>query len=138
MALPRATALSTGVALAVVDFQVLPAQAKAGADGTALVAYGVIDPSYLWRVERIVVQHSSTSPNVAATVYGGSGTPQDTDFRDWTPIPPGFKAVAEYPQPMTVLGGSFLSVQATGMNPGDTLTVSAQWALVQRVPAGSS
>lgn len=138
MALPRALQTQSGVALQVIDYQVLPQTAKADANGTALVQYGVIDPSYLWRVERLVVQHTSTNGGVAATVYGGSGAPAANDFRDWTPIPAGFKAVAEYPQPMTVLGGSFLSVQATGMNQNDVLTVSAQWALVQRVPAGGS
>lgn len=136
MALPKAVANTSGIALQVVDFQVLPRQALADATGTALVEYDVIDPDYLWRLERLIVQHNSTN-QVTVTVYGGSGAPQRIDTRDWTPIPAGFIGVAEYPQPMTINGGSFLSVQGLGMNPGDALTVSAQWALVQRVPAGS-
>lgn len=135
MALPRALALSSGVGLQVIDYQVVPAQAKADANGIALVSYGIIDPDYLWRVERLVVQHNSTN-QLTVGVYGGNGAPQVTDLRDWTPIPSGFIGVAEYPQLMTVLGGSFLSVQATGAHPGDILTVSAQWTLVQRVAGG--
>ena len=137
MALPRALALSSGVGLQVIDYQIRPAQAKADATGTALVAYDIIDPDYLWRVERLVVEHNSAN-QLAIGVYGGSGAPQVTDLRDWTPLPTGFIGVAEYPQPMTILGGSFLSIQATGANPGDVLTVSAQWALVQRVSGSSS
>lgn len=137
MALPRAIATTGGgLVLAVVDYQVLALQAKADANGNALVAYDQIDPLQLWRVERLVVQLTSTV-QVNVTVYGGSSTPQRIDARDWTPVPAGFVGVAEYPQPMTIPGGSFLSVQATGCTPGDTMTVSAQWALVQRVPAGS-
>lgn len=135
MALPRAVQITTGVVLQVVDYQVVPMQVKADASGTATATYDQIDPLYLWRVERLVVQHNSTN-SLTVTVYGGAVGP--INIRDWTPVPAGFIGIAEYPTPMTVLGGQQLEVVATGANPGDVLTVSAQYALVQRVPAGSA
>ena len=138
MPLPVALQLSQGVALQVVDYQVQPLTGKLDATGSLVLSYDTIDPTQLWRVERVVVQHASAK-QLTCTVYGGNDprTPQARDVRDWTPIPSGFIAVAEYPQPMTVLGGSFLSVQLTGGNQNDTVVVSAQWALVQRVVAGT-
>lgn len=138
MPLPRAVQLTQGVALQVVDYQTRPLTGKLDATGSLVLAYDGIDPDQLWRVERIVVQHSSAK-QLTITAYGTTDprTPQPIDVRDWTPLPSGFIGVAEYPQPMTVLGGSFLAIKATGGNPGDTVTVNAQWALVARVPAGS-
>lgn len=138
MPLPVALQLTQGVALQVVDYQVQPITGTLDATGSVLLTYDTIDPTQLWRVERVVVQHSSAK-QLTCTVYGGNDprTPQARDIRDWTPIPSGFIAVAEYPQPMTILGGSFLSAKLTGGTQGDTVAMSAQWALVQRVPAGT-
>lgn len=138
MPLPVALQLSQGVALQVVDYQTLPRTGTLDATGSAIIAYDGIDPSQLWRVERLVIQHSSKK-QLTITVYGTSDprTPQPIDIRDWTPLPSGFIGVAEYPQFLTILGGSFLAIGVTGGTQGDTVTVNAQWTLVARVPAGS-
>lgn len=136
MPLPVAIQRSAGVVLQEIDYPVQDAQAKADATGTATVTYGQVDPTEIWRVERIVVQHNSTK-QLAVTVYVGAGTPSTIQGRDWTPLPPGVVGVAEYPRYLTVPGGAGLTVQATGANAGDVITVSTQYALVQRVPGGS-
>jgi hypothetical protein len=135
--LPRAIQQTQGVALQVVDYAFWDDNGVAGSSGTVTLTADPIDSLQLWRVERIVVQVNSTN-QTTCTVYGGNGTPIAIQARDWTPIPAGFVAVAEYPQPMTILGATSMTIQVTGCTAGDTVTTSVQYALVQRVPAGSS
>lgn len=138
MPLPRAIQDTRGVALQVVDYQVRPLTGKLDSTGTAVVAYDGVDVDQLWRVERIIVSHTSVK-QLTVFVYGTSDpkTPQPIDERDWTPLPAGFRGVTEYPRPLTILGGTFLAVKFAGGNQNDQVTVNAQWELVQRVPAGS-
>lgn len=131
--LPTAVQRQSGVALQVVDYVVQPEQAVAkGANGAAVatISYDTVDPAQLWRIERIVLSTTSTLP-LACTVYGASTL--QINQRDWTPLPVGYIAVAEYPQPVTIQGGAQLQIVATGANPGDVLTANVQYALVQRV-----
>lgn len=129
--LPTAVQTTSGVVLQVIDYVVQPLQAVANSAGIATITYDTVDPSQLWRVERIVLSTDSPLP-LDCTVYGASILP--INIRDWTPLPVGFNAVAEYPQPVTIQGGAELQIVATGAAPGDVLTANVQYALVQRVP----
>lgn len=133
MPLPVAIQRSAGVVLQEIDYPVEDMQAKANAAGVATVIYETVDPAEIWRVERIIVQHNSAK-QLTVTVYVGTGSPIAIQGRDWTPLPPGVVGVAEYPRYLTIPGGSGLTIQATGANSGDVVTVSVQYALVQRVP----
>lgn len=123
----------SGVALQVIDYTEQEIIATADATGTAFAAYDQIDSSQLWRVERIVVNGTSAAPSEVTVYQGSTVIPQRA--RDWSPLPVGFVAIAEYPSYLTILAGSCLALNITGANPGDAFYIVAQYQLVARVPA---
>jgi hypothetical protein len=125
-------ALSQGVGLQVVDYVVSSMSGAADATGTILIEWPQIPGGQLWRVERIMAV-PTTNQTVEIGVYGGSTTPGA--LLDWGQLAAGTFGVAEYPQPVTVQSNSSLTVQVTGAESGDLLTVNVQYALVQKVAA---
>jgi len=134
--LPRAAAQRFGLTLQAVDYGGEAQQDTAGATGTATVEYEAVEAGQWWRVERIVARMPSAPTKLVGVYVTSGGTISDIYLRDSTPLPSGYDAIAEYPNPITVRSGEQLVVQATGGNPGDVLTVHAQWAVV--VPASGT
>jgi acetyl esterase/lipase len=122
-----------GVALQVIDYPELELIATANAQGVAYVASDPIDPAQLWRVERIVVNGDSANTCEVTVYQNYTVTPQRA--RDWSPIPPGFVAIAEYPSFLTILAGSCVALNITGANPGDLFNITVQYQLVAKTAA---
>jgi len=120
-----------GVALQVIDYTEQEIIATANAVGVALASYDQVDSLSWWRVERIVASGTSANTCELAAYQGQSVLPQR--IRDWTPLPPGFIAVAEYPSYLTILPGSCLTINVTGAAPGDTFYIIAQYQVVQKI-----
>lgn len=129
MTLPRAVQLTHGVELRVIYLAVERLQATADATGTAILQtrYST-DPDQIWRIERLVVQSTSTN-TLRLTVSDGTNT------RDYGQMPAAFPQVAEYPQPMTILGGQWFTLTVTGAVAGDVITGTVQYQIVAKVPA---
>lgn len=122
-----------GVELQVIDYPEAELVATANAQGVAYAAFDPIDPAQLWRVERIVVNGDSANTCEVTVYQNYTVTPQRA--RDWSPIPPGFVAIAEYPSFLTILAGSCLMLNIIGANPGDVFNIAAQYQLVSKVSA---
>lgn len=122
-----------GVALQVIDYTELEVIATANAAGVAFAAYDQVDALQWWRVERIIVNGNSAKPCEVTVYQGQTVTPQRA--RDWSPLPVGFVAIAEYPNFLTILPGSALSLNITGAAAGDAFYICAQYQLVTKVPA---
>jgi len=120
-----------GVTLQVIDYTEQETIATASAAGIALASYDQVDSLQWWRVERIVVNGSSAK-TCEVTVYQGQAAIAQR-ARDWSPMPPGFVAIAEYPNFLTILPGSCLTVEITGANSGDTFNITAQYQVVQKI-----
>jgi hypothetical protein len=135
--LPRAVALSAGVQLQTVDFVVVQLVGTATAAGIiTLSPPDPVDPDQFWRIERIsVTPHIAGVETIQCGVYGGDPSP--FTIRDWVDLPAGTIGIAEYPQPMTILSSTLLTLQITGAAAGDTAAAVVQYAVVQRVSGGS-
>lgn len=127
-ALPHAVARSRGIDLSVVDYGTDNRQAKASG-GSVTIEFDQVEAEQLWRVERIVVTATSTA-QLAVSVFAGYASP--SNLRDWTNMPAGYSAIAEYPQFLTIPPGQALTVVATGTAVGDVVTVHVQYQRVQR------
>lgn len=132
--LPIAVQNAYGVQLRVIALCADPIQARADATGTAtLLTKNSVDPDQMWRIERLTV--TSTSGNqLSLTVTDGSFT-RDAGVRP-KPNPKEFPAVAEYVNPVTLLGSQQFTLIATGAEPGDVVTAIVQYQIVARVPGG--
>lgn len=133
--LPRAVAQDRGVSLQATDFTIVDAQVTTPATGTARIDFDPVESGYLWRVERVVVTstNSNVNANITVSLYGGDIAA--IKLRDSSPMPAGFEAVFEYPVLLTILPGTNLIVNVTGGAPGDVITASVQYQLVQRTAA---
>jgi hypothetical protein len=131
--LPVAVAHSAGVELAVIDYATAPGSATADATGTATITFDEVDQGELWRVERIVITANSAQ-TLNAAVY--AGYPSPGNLRDFTQIPPGWSAIAEYPALLTIPATVALQITTTGAAQGDTVTASVQYQRVQRAAGG--
>lgn len=131
MTLPVAVQTAYGVELRVIDIQVKNLQAVANATGTATVqAADSVDPTQMWRIERLVVSSTSTQ-QLTLQIENGQG-----DLRDYGICPAGYPQVAEYPRTLTLLGGEQFTLIATEAEEGDVVKVSVQYQIVARVPGG--
>lgn len=138
MTWPRSVQHTYGVTLRVVDYQVEPLQGVAGASGiVTLTTKSSVDPVQLWRVERLVVQSNSANKlNLQVTDGSQAGGGNiNLGLRDFGQEPAGFPQVAEYPCPMTLLGGQQFTLIASGAASGDIVGASVQYAIMMRVPA---
>jgi hypothetical protein len=101
-------------------------EAKTGtvaADGTALVTFGPVDASKLWRITRAVVGAQGSTLVGPALLYVGDTLPQN--LRDGTST--GTFDIAEYPAPLVVPATEVLNVAWSGMTPGATVNAAIQY-----------
>lgn len=134
---PAPAVLRRGVQLQVVDFNEKELTLTAPAGGPPGSASASASTDYLaagryWRVERIVVVSGSAATSCLLTVYRND-TPRVQRGRDWTPLPPGDVAVAEYPSFLNVYPTECLTLQVTGCNPGDTFAAAVQYQDVYKM-----
>lgn len=100
-----------------------------------------VSPGHVLRVERILVLGNSAN-TVSVEVFEGDDTTRPIRSRDWTPLPPGARGVAEYPQHLTIRETNPLTILVTGANAGDIFQAAIQWQLCvktlgQRLAASS-
>lgn len=131
--LPVPAALTRGVDFRVIDYNELEITMEAAADGVAAQSTDYLQQDQWLRVERIVAISDTQATGVELTVYKGDLPVLPQRGRDWTPMPPGFVAVAEYPAFLTVYPGSCLTLQAAGANSGDLFWLAVQYQLVAKV-----
>lgn len=129
---PAPAVLRRGVQLQVVDYNEKELTLKADATGTATASTDYLAAGRYWRVERIIVISGSASTSCLLTVYRND-TPRVQRGRDWTPLPPGDVAVAEYPSFLNVYPTECLTLQVTGANPGDTFAAAVQYQDVYKM-----
>lgn len=136
MTLPKAVQLTQGVALQVIDYKVDPYQGTlAATGGTLQITADQIDPNQYWRVERLVVETTSAN-QLTLKVTDGTHTRDYGRMPLPQPNPLGtFPQVAEYPQPMTLLGGQQWTLLVGGLSVGDVVSGTLQYEIVARVPA---
>jgi len=136
MTLPVSVQRSQGVDLRVIDYRAEPLQGTADASGSVtLTTQRSVDPDQIWRIERLTVQSTSANKlNLQVTDGSTPNGPVNLGLRDFGQLPAGFPQVAEYPQPMTLLGNQQFTLIASGGAAGDIVTASVQYAIVMKVP----
>jgi hypothetical protein len=126
----RNLADSQGIGWHVTDYTEVELVAKANAAGLAQASGDYIQGGQWWRVERIVISSASANSCLATVYVGPDLLPQRA--RDWTPLPPGFNAIAEYPSFLTVQPASCLTFGITGAAPADVFNITVQYQLVAK------
>lgn len=137
MILPQQADYTDGATVVLVDYPpTLEGSAVADANGIATVEFDPIDMPFLWRVERLTTRLSDDNPPAGAVceVYEGP-TLLPTRLRDGSSAPS--LDIADQSSPITLQPTAQLVVQWTGLTPGTTASVSAQYQLWRRIIPGS-
>lgn len=134
--LPIPAALLYGASFQTIDLAEVELLAKAGSNGVATVTSTYLQQGQYWRIERMVVVGNSANECVVYCYQGD--TPLAQRQRDGTPLPPGIVGVSEYPNFLTILPTSCLTVEITGANPGDVFYVTPFYQLVQKKTGSAS
>lgn len=132
--LPVPAAITRGVRLRIIDLGVTELQVTAGPDGTGQASTTTLQQGMWLRIERIVVLGDSLN-TAEITVYEGDDTTRPQRGRDWTQLPPGYVAVAEYPAFLTINPTLCATIAVTGAADGDIFYASVQYQLVAKVTA---
>jgi hypothetical protein len=133
--LPQSADLTSGAQVVLVDYPApLERSVMADGTGTATVEFDPVDPTYLWRIERMTTYLSDQAPPGGAVclVYEGP-TLLPIRIRDGSSSPQ--LDIADQSSPITLQPSSQLVVQWTGLTPGTTASVSVQYQLWRRIIA---
>jgi hypothetical protein len=123
-------------AFATTDYKDEAKVATVAADGTALITFGPVDASHIWRVTRAAVGAQGSALEGPALLYVGDTLPQN--LRDGTAT--GTFDIAEYPAPLVVPATVVLNIAWSGMTPGAIVNGAIQYEELEEfgVPGGQS